>query len=111
MGFGMKARYHKRSTNPCLLEVVPAMNQVSSSLFRLDDFAVMQVAGPDAVSFLQGQLTQDVMNQPGDRARLAGYCTAKGRLLASMLVWHGLASGTDEDSPVIYALMKSDIIE
>jgi folate-binding protein YgfZ len=42
------------------------------------------VAGVDAESFLQGQLTQDVRRLvPGARL-LAGYCSPKGRLLATM---------------------------
>jgi folate-binding protein YgfZ len=38
-------------------------------------------------AFLHGQLTQDVQHlQPG-QARLAGYCSPKGRLLASFVMW------------------------
>jgi folate-binding protein YgfZ len=41
------------------------------------------VAGADAESFLQGQLTQDV-RKAGDPPVIGGYCSAKGRLLAVM---------------------------
>ena len=44
------------------------------------------MAGPDAAGFLQGQLTNDVVALGNDQARLAGYCSAKGRLLASFVV-------------------------
>jgi folate-binding protein YgfZ len=54
---------------------------------RLDDLAVMRAEGPDAASFLHGQLTQDVLGLAGSTARPAGYCSAKGRLLASLVVW------------------------
>ncbi|HQQ70995.1 MAG TPA: folate-binding protein [Alicycliphilus sp.] len=54
---------------------------------RLDDWGVIRVAGPDAARFLHGQLTQDVEHLGGSQARLAGYCTAKGRLLASFVMW------------------------
>lgn len=53
---------------------------------RLDDWALILASGDDAGSFLQGQLSNDVLGmQPGE-ARWAGYCTAKGRLLATFLV-------------------------
>ena len=54
---------------------------------RLNHWGVIRAQGPDAGSFLQGQLTQDVQQLDPHGARLAGFCTAKGRLLASLLVW------------------------
>jgi tRNA-modifying protein YgfZ len=56
---------------------------------RLPEWGVMHACGADATSFLQGQLTQDVQQLDQHSARLAGYCTPKGRLLASLLVWRG----------------------
>jgi hypothetical protein len=54
---------------------------------RLTDWGVIRATGADARKFLHGQLTQDVEHlQPG-QARLAGYCSAKGRLLATFVVW------------------------
>lgn len=54
---------------------------------RLSDWGVISATGTDAASFLHGQMTQD-FDHLGDReARLAGYCTAKGRLLASLVAW------------------------
>ena len=47
---------------------------------------VIQAEGVDAGSFLQGQLTHDVLLLPVGQARLAGYCSAKGRLMASFWV-------------------------
>ncbi|MCX7891809.1 MAG: folate-binding protein YgfZ [Burkholderiales bacterium] len=47
----------------------------------------LRVSGPDAVAFLHGQLTNDVKGMGPDRARYAGYCTPKGRLLANFLAW------------------------
>ncbi|MDP1693179.1 MAG: folate-binding protein [Burkholderiaceae bacterium] len=60
---------------------------------RLADWGVIRAQGADAASFLHGQLTQDVQQLNQHSARLAGYCTAKGRLLASLIVWR---TGTDE---------------
>lgn len=48
---------------------------------------LLNFSGADAVSFLHRQLTNDVEHlRPGD-ARLAGYCSPQGRLLASFLLW------------------------
>lgn len=54
----------------------------------LPELGVIRVSGPDAVTFLQTQLTNDVAGQPADTLRLSGYCTAKGRLLATFHQWH-----------------------
>ena len=54
---------------------------------RLTDWGVIRASGEDARSFLQGQLTQDVLTLEDHQARLAGLCTAKGRLVASFVVW------------------------
>ena len=60
---------------------------------RLRDWGVIRAQGVDAASFLHGQLTQDVQQLDEHNARLAGFCTAKGRLLASLIVWR---AGADE---------------
>ena len=44
------------------------------------------LASGSAGSFLQGQLTNDVLLLPVGQARFAGYCSAKGRLMASFVV-------------------------
>jgi len=54
---------------------------------RLDELGVIRAVGSEAASFLHGQLTQDVESLAADSWRLAGYCSAKGRLLASLVVW------------------------
>ena len=53
---------------------------------RLTRYGLLAVTGADARAFLHAQLTNDIANLPPDRAALAGWCTAKGRLLASFLV-------------------------
>ena len=56
-------------------------------LVALDHWGLIRARGADAVSFLQGQLTNDVATLSQSRARLAGFCSAKGRLQASFVVW------------------------
>lgn len=51
----------------------------------LAHLGVIAVEGEDAASFLQGQLTQDFALLGPAEARLAAYCTAKGRMLASFV--------------------------
>jgi folate-binding protein YgfZ len=48
---------------------------------------LIRVAGDDAASFLHSQLTNAVEDLTADAARLAGYCSPKGRLQASFLMW------------------------
>jgi hypothetical protein len=43
--------------------------------------------GEDAPEFLQGQLSNDIAQVSRSRAQLAAYCTPKGRVLATLLVW------------------------
>jgi len=53
---------------------------------KLDAWGLLRVEGADARAFLHAQLTADIARLPADRARRAGWCTAKGRLLATFLV-------------------------
>ncbi|WP_295855717.1 folate-binding protein [uncultured Xylophilus sp.] len=50
-----------------------------------DHLGVIRVAGDDAVSFLQGQLTNDFALLRPDQARLAAFLSAKGRMQASFV--------------------------
>jgi tRNA-modifying protein YgfZ len=54
---------------------------------RLLHLGVIRAVGEDAASFLQGQLTQDVLALGPHEARLAAFCNAKGRMQASFVVW------------------------
>ena len=71
---------------------LPAAAALHGAL-RLSDWGVIRATGADARTFLNGQLTQDIVHLEPDRARLAGYCSAKGRLLASFVAW---TRGADE---------------
>ena len=48
---------------------------------------VLRFEGPDAQAFLQGQLTNNLDALSATRSQFSGYCTPKGRLLASFLLW------------------------
>lgn len=49
---------------------------------RSDDPGLIRVRGPDARSFLQSQLSNDVAQVSATQSQLSGYCGPKGRLLA-----------------------------
>lgn len=51
------------------------------------DLGLIRAAGPDAAGFLHNLMTNDINGIGPDQARLAGFCTPKGRLLALFLVW------------------------
>ena len=54
----------------------------------LDDLAALAVRGPDAASFLQGQLSQDIEQLPVRGALFAGLHNAQGRCLALLRLFH-----------------------
>ena len=60
---------------------------------RLDDWGVIRAVGAEAAKFLHGQLTQDFEHLDGAHARLAGFCSVKGRLQATFVAWR---RGDDE---------------
>ncbi|MEJ8850902.1 folate-binding protein [Variovorax rhizosphaerae] len=58
---------------------------VLNGIAALPHLGVIRAEGPDAASFLHGQLTQDFSLLDGTQARLAALCTAKGRMIASFI--------------------------
>ena len=67
-----------------------AAAQTSCAVVPLPELGVIAVSGADAVAFLQAQLTNDVAHLGATDMQLNGYCTAKGRLLATFHQWrHG----------------------
>lgn len=68
-------------------------NDISASIMNetiicdLSHLGLLEVQGADAVTFLQGQLTNDVKQLAQTNAHYTGYCTPKGRLLALFLAF------------------------
>jgi hypothetical protein len=54
---------------------------------RLSSRALIRVAGPDARSFLQGLLTQDIETLGADQVRFAALLSPPGRVLFDLFVW------------------------
>jgi len=61
--------------------------KTAGAYMPLTQFGVIDVRGEDAASFLHNQVTNDVQHLDASTARLAGYCSPKGRLLGSFLMW------------------------
>src|SRR5688572_23959206 len=54
---------------------------------NLPGSGLIAVRGADAAAFLQAQLTSDVASLGAAQTQYSGYCSPKGRLLATFLVW------------------------
>lgn len=63
--------------------IIHLMQIKLNGVAALTDLGVIRVEGIDAAQFLQGQLTQDFSLLGLFEARLAAFCSAKGRMLAS----------------------------
>jgi tRNA-modifying protein YgfZ len=101
-------------------------NNNSNTCFTpLKDWSCISVIGPDAVDFLQNQLTNSVKSitntpaasiaTPHQQNRFAGYCSAKGRLMASFWITRQDTSvggsnveGT-ESQPAFYLFISKDL--
>ena len=84
-----------------------------TSFYRLEgvvpvrSLGIIKVEGADAASFLQGQLTQDfVLLKPGE-ARLAAFCSAKGRMQASFV---GVKRNRDDGDEEILLMCSLDVL-
>lgn len=67
----------------------------------ITDLGLIALNGEESAGFLHNQLTNDVEHLGLDQARLAGYCSPKGRLLASFLMWR--------DEQTIYLQLPREI--
>ncbi|WP_428423928.1 YgfZ/GcvT domain-containing protein [Methylibium sp.] len=66
---------------------LPSSSSAADGATRLVHSGVIRVSGADAASFLHGQLTNDMTGLALGEARLAAYCSPKGRMLASFVAF------------------------
>ena len=83
------------------------MTPTDNFVALLDDLAVLRIDGPDAIDFLQSQLSNDIAGMGPTESRLAAYCNAKGRMQASLVRWRETA----EEPSAILAMVKADLAE
>jgi hypothetical protein len=67
--------------------IVSDLPGVAPHAVRLAPWGLIRARGEDAATFLHSQLTQDMSSLREGQARLAGWCSPKGRLLASFVAW------------------------
>jgi len=72
------------------------------SIETLDHLSLLEISGDDALTFLQGQLTNDI-NTATAAWQYSGYCNPKGRLLSLFKLW--------QHENTIYALLAKDSVE
>lgn len=65
-----------------------AATQEGTVLCDLSHFGMLRVSGEDAASFLQSLFSNDLREVTDGRAQLSSFNNAKGRMLASMVIWH-----------------------
>ena len=93
-------------------------NATVVQLTDMSPFAIYEVTGADASSFLQGQFCNDLAMATPTQAQITGYCTPKGRLLAlpvilgfdggyRLLVPHEVAEGFIKRLTMF--IMRSDV--
>lgn len=59
----------------------------NAQLIPLPHLAILDVSGEDAQTFLQNQVPSDIRLLSPEKAQISGWCTAKGRLLTTFIVW------------------------
>ncbi len=79
------------------------------TVYSLDALCVLSATGEESLSFLQGQITNDLAKSGQSAACLAGYCTAQGRLLATAVFMQLAPNQSPQDPNVIAILLRRDI--
>lgn len=59
----------------------------STTCCDLSQFSTLRISGPDAQSFLQNLLSNDIREVSATQAQHSSFNTAKGRMFASFLIW------------------------
>lgn len=75
-------------------------------LVPLTHLGLLSASGEDAKAFLHSQFTSDINHLAPDQAQHAGWCSAKGRMQASFLVWHD-----DADYRLLLAADLQDVTQ
>ncbi|OBU26924.1 tRNA-modifying protein YgfZ [Photobacterium kishitanii] len=76
----------QHSFTPLALSTTDSLPDLA--IINLSDWGMVTLVGPDSKSYLQGQLTCDVVSLAADASTFAGHCDAKGKLRTIMRVFH-----------------------
>jgi len=69
----------------------------------LNHLGLIRIRGADAANFIHNQLTQDFLLLPPQHARLAAFCSAKGRMQASFI-------GFKPDAETVLLVCSQDLL-
>ncbi|XBS69071.1 tRNA-modifying protein YgfZ [Acerihabitans sp. KWT182] len=58
------------------------------TLISLEDWALVQLTGPDTEKYLQGQVTTDIAHLAAHRHVLGAHCDAKGKMWSDLRIFH-----------------------
>ena len=77
----------------------------------LQNLGVLRAQGPDAPSFLHGQFSNDILTLMPGHARLAGYLTPNGRLLATFwVIRHDMPPAPEQPAvPTFWLVCSRDL--
>ena len=77
----------------------------------LQNLGVLRAQGPDAPSFLHGQFSNDILTLIPGHARLAGYLTPNGRLLATFwVIRHDMPPASEQPAvPTFWLVCSRDL--
>ena len=77
----------------------------------LQNLGVLRAQGPDAPSFLHGQFSNDILTLMPGHARLAGYLTPNGRLLATFwVIRHDMPPAAEQPAvPTFWLVCSRDL--
>ncbi|MCO6427107.1 folate-binding protein YgfZ [Nitrosomonas communis] len=81
--------------------------QTGTILVDLSNFGLIHFSGNEASTFLQGQLSCDLRKINQQTAQHGSYCTPKGRMLASFLIWSGMAANNEYYMQLPATLLES----
>jgi folate-binding protein YgfZ len=78
----------------------------TNRITSLPQYGVLEISGPDAPSFLQGQVTCHIEELPVNRVQLGGHCNIKGRLQSLFFI----VSLPEQEIPTFYLIMPREMI-
>lgn len=61
--------------------------EITTIIADISHLGLLRIEGEDSQAFLQGQFSNDVREVSPSQAQYSSYCTPKGRMLASFLLW------------------------
>ena len=89
----------------------PASGDAVLPYALLQNLGVLRAQGPDAPSFLHGQFSNDILTLMPGHARLAGYLTPNGRLLATFwVIRHDMPPAPEQPAvPTFWLVCSRDL--